>query len=259
MFLRRMAAHAAPAYPKARSNVPGDFVAFAVFLRLHRLAQSVQSLARAGYVREAQAIARGMVSACADLVFILEADTNARALGYALFSRRQRRRKGTAYKEIGLLKDYDHWDAQKTQEEDKLLAFYKANGYEPEPKIGRREDTWTGLSDRDLIERVGLAYWYKAFYIPFSDIAHANVMGANSEFEQLRKGRIQFGPLFDPFDLSEVLTASGLILPVAMLSLNKHFKLRRTNQIRSARKKFMNVLGQYNHRLLAEHRSELSL
>ncbi len=144
-FLRGMAGLAAHAYPQARSNVPGDFVAFAVFLRLHCLAQSIQSLARAGYVREAQAIARGMVSACADLVFILEADTNARALAYALFSRRQRRRKGTAYKEIGLQKDYDRWDAQKTQEEDKLLASYKANGYEPASKLGGRDDTWTGL------------------------------------------------------------------------------------------------------------------
>lgn len=258
-FLRGMAGLAAHAYPQARSNVPGDFVAFAVFLRLHRLAQSIQSLARAGYVREAQAIARGMVSACADLVFILEADTNARALAYALFSRRQRRRKGTAYKEIGLLRDYDRWDAQKTQEEDKLLASYRANGYEPASKLGGRDDTWTGLSDRDLIDRVGLGYWYKAFYIPFSDIAHANVMGANSEFEQLRKGRIQFGPLFDPFDLSEVLTATGLILPVALLAVNKHFKLRRTNQIRAARKKFMNVIGKYNEQLLTKHASELMI
>jgi hypothetical protein len=91
-FLRRMAAVAARAYPQARSNVPGDFVSFAVFLRLHRLAQAIQSLARAGSVREAQAIARGMVSACADLVFILEAESNARALAYALCSRRADRR-----------------------------------------------------------------------------------------------------------------------------------------------------------------------
>jgi len=102
LLLRRAVGLAAAAGDKSRRS-PGPFIMYAIFVRLVQLARAIQALARSGYANEAQPHARAMVNAAVNLMFIAEADSDARGLLFALFSQQRRARRAQSLVRQGYL------------------------------------------------------------------------------------------------------------------------------------------------------------
>lgn len=82
----------------------------------------------------------------------------------------------------------DTYEASASANDAAVLAEYAKHGVTP-TKLGTR-DTWHGLSDHELFDRMKAAWWYDLFYAPFSDEAHANAATLGPEILALRAGRV---------------------------------------------------------------------
>jgi hypothetical protein len=245
--MREAARIAAPAAGIARTKPPGQFMLFVIWLRMLRLAKSVYWLTAQGYALEAQMVARGLVNAACDLILISDSDTDSRALLYAEFSKHRRRELGQAYVLAKLWSEstYKGWDATKTKEEDVVLGEHAKRGHKPAAKLGRKRNTWSGLTDFQLVEAVDKETWYRIYYMPFSDLAHVNVMGSRSEIEMLRSGQITVGPRYFAPDFVHVLRCASETLHGSLKELNRHFGLRRTSRIKANRRRMVKSLSDY--------------
>jgi hypothetical protein len=234
-----------PAAQKAHATV-GNFILVAIFGRLMQHGRALQSLANAGYADEAQSLARGMVNAAADLLFIDQADTDARALLYGLFSQKRRRRWASGLVTHGFQSKQQvaEWDKTETEKEDEALAQHEKSGVRPAARVGDA-NTWTGLKDDQLIKLVGRSDWYDLYYVPFSDATHASVLGAAEQITRLSRSEVEVGPRVDPRMLQLVIMASVDTLAKALYQLDGRFNLGKKVEIEAAVQKVHAALKAY--------------
>jgi hypothetical protein len=236
LFIEAMGGLGVP--PANTAEMPtGEFILYAIWFRLLETARSIQQSCYAGYAREQQPVARSMVNSACDLMFIAEKETPSRALLWAYFSIERRKRVGKGYVSVGMVAQaqIDALEAEAMAEEESAIAELEAGGVKPYPKfnqnVHRPLKTWTGLSDADLIKKVGRNVWYEGFYVPFSDEAHGNVLSAVDEIHQLRKGTVIVGPRYSPLILFHVVMCVRETLARALETLDRHFSLGKASEI----------------------------
>ncbi len=189
-----------------------------------------------------------MVNAAVDIIFIAEKDTNERALTYAMHSRERRRRRAKSLADHGFIRkdQAEAWDAQETQKEEESLIQHAASGVKPMEKLADRKTSWHGQSDEYLIRAVGRGDWYDLYYVPFSDTAHANVVGSLKEMQELAAGEVNIGPRFDDVPLSVVILASADTLSKALSEINRYFALGLEKEVENMKMKMFDAVKQYN-------------
>lgn len=231
LFLQGAVGLAAEAGRKPRRS-PGPFIIFAIFVRLVQLARSIQAMARSGYANEAQPHARAMVNAAVNLIFIAEADSDARGLLFAFFSQKRRARRAESLVKQGFLnrKAAEVLEAAEIKKDEEALKHQEESGVKPAAKLGSA-NTWTGLSDQDLMKRVGRSDWYDIYYVPFSDAVHANIVGVQQEIIQLSRGEVSYGPRYPGRVLLLVVMGAADALSEALLNLSKYFSLNKEKEV----------------------------
>src|SRR5207237_627926 len=153
LFTKELAQITHPAAAKARSAT-AENVLYVIWLRLLQMARSLQASCYLGYANEQFGLARSMVNAASDLVFILRQDKPSNwAMLYAMFSIERRKRIARGYVEIGLWPEElaQKWDAEQDDREQKSIAEAASAGITPAEKHNRHSrkapQTWSGLSD----------------------------------------------------------------------------------------------------------------
>jgi hypothetical protein len=245
-LLRSSMEISSPAMQMARQG-PGNFAVCAIFNRLLRMGRAVEKLCRFGYADMAESTARPMVNATVDIIFLVQGETNQRALLYGLYSRDRRRRRAKSLVDHGFLRQdqADAWDAEQTKQEEKSLAKHKESGVVPIEKLGNRNTSWHGQSDEQMIKGVGRADWYDLYYVPFSDSSHANVVATRKEMEELNAGKVSIGPRFEDLPVFAVTIAAADTIATALYQLDEFFKLGQHDRIGQLQKEINSALGKY--------------
>ena len=203
----------------------GKWVPFAIYGHLLRNGRALHQLLTTGYVEEGRATARVMMAAALNVVAIVDADSDGRALQFLAYQRPLRRKALDRLVAQGHLTQArrDAIDAAETDAEDKTLAGYAAAGITPLP-IGKGQSTWHGLNDRDLAIRMKAERWYDIYYGPLSDMgAHANIASLTGIVSEMLTGSFAIGPSrTDPVHI--VMAASEAVGEVTC-QLERHFAL----------------------------------
>jgi Family of unknown function (DUF5677) len=184
----------------------GRWVPYALFHHLMQLARAIQAGVRIGYSDEALPAGRSMLSAAANLIFIIgSGNPNGWALRYWLQVADVETR--MLERELGLGR-FDKTAIERILKDTEAnregaIAAATAEGITyPDKLIGPgrttpRDDTWTGLSDKALFDRVGLADWYQTEYDYLSTITHAQAVCLLALRDQLMAGsKPSLGPHF---------------------------------------------------------------
>ena len=235
-----------------------ESVLYIIWLRLLQMARSIQSSCYLGYAHEQQGIARGMVNAASDLMFIASrSDPTSWAMLYALYSIERRKRIGKGFVKAGVMsqEQFDQWDQEQDKIEAKVMKEADGKGirtaekHKPSKKSGSSKEpqsapTWSGYTDADLIGTTG-RNWYAAYYVPFSDVTHANVMSAETELTQLRAGQVEVGPRFPDVILMQVIGAMADTMTSAAETINRHFKLNKEKEIAQQERAMLKAIQEY--------------
>lgn len=232
--------------PAVEKSVP-----YVLFVKLVQLGRVLHRLVETGYSDEAEPIARAMVSAGLNLVAIVDEDAPGRALRFVQHTQELRRGLLRAYVEEGYFaqEEADNREAKIRDDEERVLHRYAAKGVEPRA-LGRRPDTWHGLSDRELAERMNVRRWYNFYYKNFSDEAHVNVSAVARDLRRLyEERRVHVGPKhLDPW---MVLFASAESIGECLGQLDTHFGLGRREET--------DAINERMAQALREHRSHMPL
>ena len=214
-----------------------------LFTRLIRMGWAVQALSLAGYNTESHPIARGMLSAALSIRCITQANAEARALQYLVHFNRvlarhlEGRRRHSALSEPQIKAIQDENDARLQG----LLLNHAARQIGPE-KLGRRDDTWTGLAERDLAIRLDAVDWYDLYFAPFSEEAHVTVLSiARESYEPLND--LSVGPRFN--DPRYVILASVESVSYALVAIEHHFAFGRAAGVQAVNDEMMKALRSY--------------
>lgn len=211
----------------------GRWVPYALFIHVFQMARAVHALLDLGYAEEALPIGRSMISATMSLLFIVTSDDpEGWSLRYWLQLGQQERRMLERELRLGrfdedAIKDFIQ---QSNDTESGAIREAAAGGIIlpdklPTPGRGKpRDDTWTGLSDKALAERVGLLDWYEGEYDYLSTVTHAQAVALMPIVHGLMEGHLPtIGPHFrSPLPAVGVSYTS---VKYAMLALIKHFDL----------------------------------
>jgi hypothetical protein len=210
----------------------GQYVPWALFLYLMQLGRGLQTLLEAGYPEAAKPVARAMIGAAINIVAIVDADSDGRALQYVVHSRAVRRKGLERLVAQGHLTDGKAQviDQIDTDLEDKKLAGFRAAGIEPAP-LGKGKNTWHGLSDKDLFDRMDATRWYQLYYGPLSDAgAHASAGAAGFQLlDLIFQGQGVVGPR--DADPTYIVLASLEAVFESLFQLDRHLSLGRTDDI----------------------------
>lgn len=155
---------------------------------------------------QAAVVIRALVSAAATLRVIWKepANSNAIALQYLLFSQRARtKRFQTLVAQHEMEEDLaNRLDAEEQGREAQLLERIRREHQISAMKLGTRSDTWSGLTDRELIYRAwGDQEWY-ADYSDMSNASHANVAGI---WHRLLFGEVQLPEIYSASSLADAV------------------------------------------------------
>ncbi len=245
-FLREAVQIAARVGNRCRER-PSNFIARATFTRIIQLARGVHSLSLAGYANEAQPLARSMVNAAVNLMAILGADSDARAVLFTFFSQPRRRRRLQSLVTQGFVTEDQakELEADETQKDEEALRHQALSGVKPATKLGNRRDTWSGLSDEKLMEHVHRRDWHDIYYVPFSDAVHANVLGMYEEIVLLSQGIVSYGPRYPGRTLFLVIMASADSVGEALRQLDRHFALGTRAAIERLKGKIADAVRHY--------------
>jgi len=211
----------------------GRWVPYALFHHLMQLARAVQGLVRAGYSDEALPVGRSMISSAANLIFIVgSGNADGWALRYWLqladVETRMLRREVSLgrFDKTGV----ERILADTQTNRDGAIAAATAEGVVfPDKLIGPRskkprDDTWTGLSDKALFDRLRLADWYETEYDYLSTVTHAQAVCLLPLRDVLMAGsRPSLGPHFRP--PLPALVAAFNAVKFAGLAMVKHYDL----------------------------------
>lgn len=215
----------------------GRYVPYAIFLHLLQRGRSLDLLLNSGYVEAAKPVARAMIGAALNIVAILDADSDGRALQFVVHQRPLRKR--------GLDRLVDHHlltreratqiDTVESDLEDKALAGWAAAGITP-LRLGKGTETWSGLTDRQLADRMKASHWYDLYYGPFSDMgAHGNVGAVAGDLASLIAGAVTIGPR--PNDPTHVVMASVEAIGESLQQLDRHLGTGRVAEAKAIREK----------------------
>ena len=225
-----------PAAGPARLGTTENIL-YAIWLRLLQTARSIEESCYAGYAHEQQALVRTMVNAASDLIFIADQPKPIEwAILYAMFSIERRAQITSGYVRTGLIskEQGEKWNAEASGKEKQVIAEFEQRGLKPatkhNQKRGHKPQTWSGLTDREIITKVGRG-WYENYYVPFSDAAHASVMTAETELKQIQAGKVVIGPRYLPRILSYVIIALADTLTMGASVINRHFKLGHDDEL----------------------------
>lgn len=215
-----------------RGKPIGAWLPYALFVHLLQLGRAVQTLVAAGFPDEALPLTRGMISAMMNLLFIVMSENpNGWALRYWLqlgemelrFLERELKRMRFDEATVRRLMDEAHANvagAKAQAEKEGLVLPEKIATPGRQP----RTDTWTGLSDRALAERVGQVDAYETEYDYASAITHVQAVALKPTANALIEGRpIGTGPYFGP-PLPAIGTSYNAS-SAALLGIAKHFNL----------------------------------
>jgi excisionase family DNA binding protein len=203
----------------------GKWVPYAIFGLLLRNGRALHQLLSSGYVEEGRAIGRVMMAAALNIVAIVDADSDGRALQFLAYQRPLRRKALDRLVAQGHLTQQrrDAIDTADTDAEDKTLAGYAAAGITPQP-IGKGQNTWHGLNDRDLAIRMKAERWYDIYYGPLSDMgAHGNIASLTGIVNEMLAGSFVVGP--SRTDPTHVVMAASDAVGEATCQLERHFAL----------------------------------
>jgi len=215
------------------SGLAGTWVPYALFIHILQLGRALLLLVQAGYSEEALPIGRAMISAAMNLLFIVTSDNpDGWALRYWL-QLADHERKYLA-RELRL----ERFDQKKIQQlitaaDANLAGLHEAlrrEGITLPDKLSSpgqakpRHDTWTGLSDRALAERLQLTDWYEGEYDHLSRVTHVQAISVKPIGDELLAGRLpSVGPHFrEP--LAAIAVAVSAI-KFGFLGFMKHFNL----------------------------------
>jgi Family of unknown function (DUF5677) len=240
-------------YPAATPARIGtvENVLYTIWLRLLQTARSIEAASLEGYAHEQQALARTMVNAASDLIFIANQQKPVEwAVLYAIFSIERRAAITTGYVKAGVISKQqgENWDAEASEKERAVMAEFEQRGIKPATKQNqhrkRPPQTWSGLTDREMIGKVGRG-WYEVYYVPFSDAAHASILTAEEELRQIQAGKVIIGPRYLPRPLLFVTVALADTLLTASGVIDSHFKLGRANALAAEDRAMRNAVDEY--------------
>lgn len=210
--------------------------------RVLQLGSAVQSISESGHAGEAAPTARAMISACIALVYIAE-DPEPRTAAYMETDRivrkkriadlSQEQKKAAAAGVDFLLSaddiaDIDRHDAELTSLEDQKFALLAKHGATPQ-RLGARTDTFSGLNERDLFERMNALHWYLTYYKLFSDEIHVSANALSAELVEHLAGQSLIGAKYeDPF---HVLLASRDMVMNGLEQIDRVFGLNHREQL----------------------------
>jgi hypothetical protein len=227
-------------FPRAK---PSDILIVGLALRVVQLSHALHALCENGHAGEAGPLARAILSGCASLVAICDSDRDERAYAYTLSARLPRKRVEAAAKELGLSPEASAQFAADAVEANRsnAKAFRDAGVYQR--KLGQRKDTWHGLTERELFEKMGMSLWYEIFYRAFSDESHVNARAIGAELTEVLAADIGLGSKFAPS--GEVLAASGRCAAEVIAQLNLAFEWDRRSEIEKMSEPFEDALKVY--------------
>jgi hypothetical protein len=237
-----------------RGKAIGHWLPYALFVHSLQLGRGVQVLVATGYADEAMPLTRAMLSATMSLLFIATSgDANGWALRYWIqmgemehrFLHKELRRMRFSEAVVRALMD----EAQRNV--DGAITQAKAEGVHLPPKIATpdrnqpRKDTWTGLSDRALAERVGLVEAYETEYDYASAISHVQAIALKPIANALMEGRpLGTGPQYGP--PLPAIGASYNASSAALLGIARHFGLTdKMPQIDLITQQMRNAIGRW--------------
>lgn len=225
----------------------GKWVPYAIFGHLLRLGRALHLLVSNGYIEEARPTARSMVAAALNIVAIVDADSDGRALQFIAYQRPLRRKALDRLVAQGHLSTErrDAIDSADTDAEEKSLAGYAAAGIEPKP-LGRNPNTWHGLTDHDLADAMKASHWYDLYYGPLSDMgSHGNVASITSMVGEMLGGRFVVGP--GRGDPSLVLMAAIEAVGQAAEQLERHCAIGRPGEVLEIRQRAWSAVQIHAH------------
>lgn len=243
-LLREIYAFYAAATPPLESI--SQKMTYALFARLIQQARALHVLIRTGYADEGQSVGGALVNTAVTMVAIIDADSDSRALQYLTHSQFLRRRQLDGYIERGVLPEGDAntWDAGVREKEAEILASYHEHGVDPKPVADERprDDTWHGLSERGLFDKMNAMYWYDMFYRAFSEEVHAAVSSVAPALRTLQTDmRARVGPAFD--DPWRVVMASGDCLVQCAAQLNDFLGWDRRSDLEPIKKRIEDAVN----------------
>ncbi|HVC75341.1 MAG TPA: DUF5677 domain-containing protein [Candidatus Micrarchaeaceae archaeon] len=216
----------------------GYRIPYAIFVSLVNRARAVSALFASGYVQEADPIVRSMINATANFLFIVgRPDPDGFALMYYLHIEDLALFRTTRLEEAGMV---DAARADRMKDEIRQAAAphraaAEAAGMSIPPKPGSKKDTWTGLSDEQLMKEVGADRWYASYYRHLSSGVHADASTIGPDILALVNGVAAVGPRYrEPLAAVRV---SVEVMHGAVLGFRKHFgagDLRLIDQAKSA-------------------------
>ncbi len=254
LFTKELAQIAHPAAAIARIATAENML-YVIWLRLLQMSRSIQSSCYLGYAHEQQGLVRSMVSAASDLIYIAgQPNAASAAMLYAAYSVERRRKIGKGYLKIGLMSQemHDKWDQVEDEKERKAFEEAKRHDITPapkhKPKKGDPAPTWSGLRDADMIGNAR-RNWYAAYYVPFSDMAHANVMTAEEEMNQLQAGSVTIGPRFPARILAYIITGVVDTMSAGIEIIDGHFSLAKAGEVGAHQRAMLAALQEYRDTL----------
>jgi len=216
-----------------RGRPIGDWLPYALFVHILQLGRAVQTLVAAGFPDEALPLTRAMISAMMNLLFIVTSgNPNGWALRYWLQLGEMEQR--FLARELKRMR-FDEATVRKLIDEaGQNVAGAKSQaareGVQLPDKIAAsdrgqpRMDTWTGLSDRALAERVGQVDAYETEYDYASAITHVQAVALKPIANALIEGKaVGTGPYFGP--PLPAIGSSYNASSAALLGIAKHFGL----------------------------------
>jgi len=234
----------------------GQWLPFALTAHVVQLGRAIHSLVELGYADEGIPIGRQMMSATMNQLFIVSSGNPSGwglrywlqigDLEHRLFERELRKARFDESKLTQM-----HSQANANREAD-IRDFEATGNVLPEKLVdpGRRQprrDTWTGLSDKALADRLGLFDWYDGEYNYLSTVTHAQAVSVLPIAQGLRDGHLPAaGPHF-----RSPLAAIGVAvtaLHYSVMATLKHYGLvALSNQADRAKTQMEGAIDRYRN------------
>jgi hypothetical protein len=222
-----------------------------------RLAGAVVALGRGGYGREGAAIVRTLLTVVVNMRFLATfAHPDEAAAAYVFHTQRT-----NAQLKSHVVRDESEGGGFPTMSEGEWAAassdidaqMERIKGekipvmqkFRPPGRDGRprapRDDTWTGMSDKELFDYIGERDGYR-FYALHSNELHANVTGLGDVFTEVASGRVSFSTR-DDADAARLVVLSAKYVQSAMRTFDRYQQLDRSTEIESISDGFLAAIA----------------
>ena len=242
----------------ARVHRIGSRISYVMFLSVVNRALAVQSGARDGFAHEAEPIVRSLLNASGSFLYLATkpaSELDGYAFLYWLHAERVGLDRAKELEKAGRIDKVtvDEMRAQIRQAMDDHRKAARADGITIPPKPGRRPDTWTGYTDKELLEQVGAGAWYDIYYRYLSSGVHVDATTIADDLRALARGSAEVGPRFRY--AFGVLRVTVEVLHGCMLAVHRLFSvgdIRAIDQAKAAIDRELAALMQAELELMAE-------